>query len=224
MEAALPPRPKGRGTRARNLMENKKWHDLALQLFDIGAIRFGSFTLKSGMQSPIYLDLRLTVSYPNILNAIADILYQSMQSSNFDLLCGVPYTALPFATVISVQQNVPMVMRRKEKKEYGMGKIIEGVYRTNQRCLIVEDIITSGSSISETADALRTVGLVVEDAVVLVDRMQGGVQSLQRRNIDVQSIFNLMQILQILRHANRIESCVFERIQVFLQENQTCLV
>ncbi len=205
-------------------MENKKWHDLALQLFDIGAIRFGCFTLKSGIQSPIYLDLRLTVSYPNILASIADILYQPMQACSFDLLCGVPYTALPFATVISVQRNIPMVLRRKEKKEYGTGKIIEGVFQANQRCLIIEDIITSGASISETLDVLRLSGLVVEDAVVLIDRMQGGVQSLQRKGVNVQSVFNLMQFLQILRHANRIDSVIFERIQAFLQENQTCLV
>lgn len=204
-------------------MENKIVHDLALQLFDIGAIRFGTFTLKSGIQSPIYLDLRLTVSYPKILAAIADVLYQPVQSRSFDLLCGVPYTALPFATVISVQHDIPMVLRRKEKKEYGTGKIIEGVYHANQRCLIIEDVITSGASIGETADALRLAGLLVEDAIVLVDRMQGGVQSLQRRKIDVQSIFNLMQILQILRQANKIEPAVFERIQLFLQENQTCL-
>ena len=203
-------------------MEDKIWHDLALQLFDIGAIRFGSFTLKSGIQSPIYLDLRLTVSYPAILDSIAGALYQPIQSLGFDLLCGVPYTALPFATVISVRQAIPMVMRRKEKKEYGTGKIIEGVYQANQRCLIVEDVITSGASVAETADALQSIGLIVQDAVVLVDRMQGGVQALQHRKIDVHPVFSLMQILRILRNAGRIETSVFECIQRFLQENQTC--
>jgi len=205
-------------------MENEKKINLALQLFDIGAIRFGSFILKSGIQSPIYLDLRLTVSYPKILTAIAEALYRPIQSLCFDLLCGVPYTALPFASVLSVQHDIPMVLRRKEKKEYGTGKMIEGVYEANQRCLIIEDVITSGASIAETADALLNAGLIVEDAVVLVNRMQGGVQSLQSRNINVHSIFNLMQILQILLIENRIDIPTFDRIQTFLLENQACSI
>ena len=199
-------------------MENK----LALQLFDIGAIRFGSFTLKSGIQSPIYLDLRRTISFPPILVAISEALYEPIRSLRLDFLCGVPYTALPFAAAISIRHNISMVMRRKEKKEYGTGQIIEGVYQINQRCAIIEDVITSGTSIAETALSLRSAGLVVEDAIVLVDRMQGGVQSLQRQNIAVHSIFNLMQILDLLLHENRIDSATFDRIQTFLQDNQTC--
>ncbi len=102
--------------------------NLILQLFDLGAIRFGTFTLKSGLSSPIYLDLRLTISDPDLLASIASALYEAIPHRSFDLLCGVPYTALPFATAISLQRNIPMVLRRKEKKEYGTAKLIEGIF------------------------------------------------------------------------------------------------
>ncbi|MBF8263000.1 MAG: uridine 5'-monophosphate synthase isoform [Parachlamydiales bacterium] len=201
-------------------MENRKWRDLTLRLFDVGAIRFGSFKLKSGIQSPIYLDLRLTISYPDLLMDIAEAISISAHELAFDLLCGVPYTALPFATVFSIQHSIPMVLRRKEKKEYGTSKLIEGVYRPNQRCLIIEDVITSGASILETADSLQNVGLIVQDAIVLVDRQQGGARLLREKNIAVHSIGTLSQIMEVLAEENRIQSDCVADVQTFLLENQ----
>ena len=166
------------------------------QLFEIGAVRHGSFTLKSGTISPIYVDLRGTISYPKLLIEIAEALYKCVKNCSFDLLCGVPYTALPFATAISIRHTIPMVLRRKEKKEYGTGKILEGIFRKGDRCLIVEDVITSGSSILETTQDLRREGLHVEDAVVLVDREQGAVSNLANEGISVHSVLTLGQLLK----------------------------
>jgi uridine monophosphate synthetase len=128
------------------------------KLYEIGAVKFGSFTLKSGLQSPIYIDLRLTVSYPRLLVAISEALLSQVRGAPFDLICGVPYTALPFATAISIQHNIPMILRRKEKKEYGTGKMLEGVFSKGQKCLVVEDVITSGQSLFETIAALEQEG------------------------------------------------------------------
>lgn len=102
-----------------------------LELFKIGAIKLGSFQLKSGIISPIYIDLRVTVSYPKILQAIGEYIYENVQKSGstYDLLCGVPYAALPIASSISLQHDKPMLIRRKEgPKGYGTKKSLEGVY------------------------------------------------------------------------------------------------
>ena len=194
--------------------------NLTQQLFEINAVRFGSFTLKSGIISPIYLDLRLTVSYPKLLTDIAEALYAPMRACEFDLLCGVPYTALPFATAISIAHNIPMVMRRKERKDYGTAKLIEGVFQKGSRCIIIEDVITSGSSVFETAKALSDEGLEVTDAIVLVDREQGGVAALAKQGIRVHSILKLSTIVKSLVALGKIDKTLEKNVGDFLLANQ----
>lgn len=87
---------------------------------------------------------------------------------SFDTLCGVPYAALAITVGISMRYNIPMILIRKERKNHGMGQIIEGVYRDNDRVLIVEDVVTTGESIAKIAEILRSQGLIVSDAIVFV--------------------------------------------------------
>jgi orotate phosphoribosyltransferase len=170
-------------------------------LYKIGAIQFGEFTLKSGQTSKIYLDLRQIVSYPDILRTVSEEMWKQIHACSFDLMCGVPYTALPIATCLSLQHNVPMVMRRKEKKSYGTKKQIEGKFEPGQTCLIIEDVITSGTSILETLEDIHDVGLKTKDVVVLIDREQGGKQNLENNNLTVHAAFTLTDILQHLLHS-----------------------
>lgn len=190
------------------------------KLFEIGAVRFGSFTLKSGLISPVYIDLRLTISEPKFLVAIGEALHGAARGAEYDLLCGVPYTALPFATAISIQHNIPMVLRRKEKKEYGTGKILEGIFQKGQKCLVVEDVISSGASISETVEPLRAEGLLVTDAVVLVDREQGGVRSLAEKGIQVRSVCTLSSIVHELLQEKVINETIAASVSSFIKTHQ----
>jgi orotate phosphoribosyltransferase len=167
-------------------------------LHQIGAIQFGEFILKSGQSSKIYLDLRKIISYPYLLQKVAQAISKKIKVISYDLICGVPYTALPIATCLSIQKDIPMVLRRKEKKTYGTKQQIEGVFQPGQSCLIVEDIITTGSSILETADDLNSAGLIVTNAVVFINREQDGEINLIRNNISLHSVFKLTDILQSL--------------------------
>ena len=151
------------------------------KLHGMEGIKFGEFTLKSGKISPVYFDLRVIISYPKVLERVSELLWEANPKSiESDLLCGVPYTALPLATLMSVKHDKPQIIRRKEMKQYGTGKILEGNFKAGQKCLIVEDVITTGSSVLETAKILRDHGMVVEDAVVFLDREQGGKQNLKQ--------------------------------------------
>lgn len=176
------------------------YQQLTLTLHKIGAVQFGEFKLKSGAMSPIYINLRKIISYPTLLREIADLIWEKVKNNQFDLICGVPYTALPIATCISLEHNIPMVMRRKEKKDYGTKQMIEGVFAQDQRCLIVEDLITTGSSIIETADELEHAGLKISDVVALIDREQGGIANLNKK-YQVHTILKLSEIMQTLLDA-----------------------
>jgi uridine monophosphate synthetase len=135
----------------------KEISELLKDLFKINAIKIGSFKLKSGLISPIYIDLRVVISFPKILKQITHLIWDVIQTNHlvFDLICGVPYTALPFATCLSLEKEIPLLIKRKEgPKGYGTNKIIEGVFQKGQTCIIIEDLITTGGSVLESVDSL----------------------------------------------------------------------
>ncbi len=175
--------------------------ELIHSLYKIGAVKFGEFILKSGKTSKIYLDLRQIVSHPNVLRLVANTIWQQVSTKSFDLICGVPYTALPIATCISLDQNIPMIMRRKEKKEHGTKQQIEGAFKAGQNCLVIEDVITSGMSVLETTAELEAAGIKVTDTALLVNREQGGKENLEQRNYNVHYALTLKDILNELSQA-----------------------
>jgi len=217
---------------------------LIVSLYEIEAVKFGNFTLKSGISSPVYFDLRVIVSAPKILSAVADhlqrlaikrgVLFSSSgtgaSSSNgasgdasptsVSQLCGVPYTALPIATCMSTSLDVPMIIRRKEAKDYGTKKLLEGKWNHGERCLVVEDVVTSGSSVAETAVVLREAGLCVEEAVVILDRQQGGSEKLKDDGISLYSLFTISDVLKVLSDRKLICASVVESVNNFIAENQ----
>jgi uridine monophosphate synthetase len=175
--------------------------ELIESLHQIGAVKFSHFTLKSGQSSPVYIDLRSLVSYPKLMEAVADHLWDKISNLHFDLICGVPYTALPIATVLAYKHRLPMVMRRKESKDYGTKKRVEGVFEKGQKCLLIEDVVTTGSSILETIADLEQAGLQVTDVCSLIDREQGGQEALGSHGYTFHPVFKLSTILKRIENA-----------------------
>lgn len=138
----------------------------------------------------------------------------------FDHLCGVPYTALPIATLLAVQAKKSMLMRRKEAKAYGTKKMIEGHYKPGQSCLIIEDVITSGSSVLETVKDLRQEGLKADYAVIILDREQGGSQNLAENNVQIKALFTMTKLIEILVRREKIDNAMATKVHKYLKETQ----
>jgi orotate phosphoribosyltransferase len=179
---------------------------LALTLFEIGAIRLGRFVLHSGRTSPIYLDLRLLVSFPRALRQVAAAYQEQLQALAFDLLAATPLAGLPIGTAVALAMDRPLVYPRKEAKGYGTGNRIEGKWEVGQTAVVLDDLITSGDSILETITTLKTSGLHVQDALVLIDREQGGAAALQEQGYRLHSVISLSHLLAILESKEQITS------------------
>lgn len=179
---------------------------LVLDLFEIGAIRFGEFVLKSGVLSPVYVDLRLIISYPHLLKKITGALIEQANGLIFSNVCGIPYTAIPLATSFSLTTQTPMILCRKESKNHGLKKMVEGKIEEGSTCLLIEDVITSGSSILGTTSLLQKEGLLVRDVLVILNREQGGEQHLKEQGITLHSLFSMRHMLETLLDAGKITS------------------
>ncbi|CAG9812390.1 unnamed protein product [Phaedon cochleariae] len=200
---------------------NAKLKQFAKDLFAIDAIKFGEYKTKVGVMTPVYCDLRVIVSYPRTMETLADLLVTYLENiSRFDLLCGVPYTALPIATAMSLKTSIPMVMRRKEAKDYGTKKLIEGIFKEGQNCLIVEDVVTSGSSILETVKDLNGAGIKCTDAVVLLNREQGGSEFLKNNGIQMHSLLSMTQLMEYLHEAGCVDDAMVEKVKKYLAATQ----
>ena len=197
-------------------MEQKE--KIILSLYEIGAIKFGNYNLKSGINSPFYIDLRLIISYPQLLKDISELMYKKIRNLTYDNICGVPYTALPIATSISINHNIKMIMKRKEKKNYGTKKLIEGVYKKGDKCIIIEDLITTGSSILETSEELKKEGLIIKDTIVLIDRQYQN--NFKKYNIKLHSIFTIIEIVDFLYRNDKISLQIYNSIIYFIKKNQ----
>ncbi len=187
-----------------NIFDSKMKEKMILDLHEVRIIDFGQFKLKSGIMSPYYIDLRLLVTFPHLLELVSDVLWEKIRLKPFDLIAGIPYAALPMSTAISIRYNRPMIFLRKEKKDYGKGKMIEGIFHKGQHVVIIDDVISDGASKFETIKPIEEVGLEVSQVVVLLDRGQGGPQTVRDKGYDCTAITNMDEVLEVLYKHGRI--------------------
>ncbi len=168
---------------------------LADALLGAGCVKFGEFTLKSGLKSPIYIDLRQIISYPKLLKQIGDAYLPILKKIEFQRLAGLPYAAIPIATAISLQGGYPMIYPRKEVKEYGTKAEIEGDYHAGETVVVIDDLATTGGSKFEAIEKLTGAGLIVKDVVVLIDRQSGAKEALEQAGFRLHAVLTITGLL-----------------------------
>ena len=191
---------------------------LAEGLLRANCVRFGQFKLKSGLISPIYLDLRQLVSYPDVLAEVAAAYLPVLKDLAYDRLAGLPYAALPIATAISLLANQPMIYPRKEAKEYGTKALIEGEYHTGEQVVIIDDLATTGGSKFEVIEKLNEAGLKVEDVVVLIDRQSGAREALAAAGYRLHAVFTLTSLLDYWESTARVPQEQIDAARAFLEQ------
>jgi uridine monophosphate synthetase len=189
---------------------------LADELLHSGCVRFGDFTLKSGLHSPIYLDLRLLASHPSLLAQVGAAYISLLRGLEFERLAALPYAALPIATAISLQSGWPVLYPRKETKAYGTKAEIEGVYAAGERVVVIDDLTTTGGSKFEAIEKLTSAGLQVSDVVVLVDRQSGAAQLLAEAGYQLHSVFSLIDLVAHWESNGSIDAGQAQAVRQFL--------
>ncbi|WP_185873402.1 orotate phosphoribosyltransferase [Blattabacterium cuenoti] len=191
-----------------------------LSIYNLGIIKFGKFTLKSGINSPVYIDFRPIASKPKLLIELSHLLLEIVPSNKFELICGVPYAALPIATALSLITNIPLIIKRKENKGYGTKKMIEGIYKKGQNCLLIEDVITSGASLLKTIIDIEKEGLIVKNIISILDREQGGIENIKNIGYNIQSLFKIKEVINILNNKNILDKKKIDDLYFFLKKRK----
>jgi orotate phosphoribosyltransferase len=198
---------------------------LAEELWKLNAIDFGDFTLgRTAVHSPIYVNLRRLISSPKALAKCAKIIKEELEAlmsmrnphiQPFTLVAGVPFGGLHVATAFSLAVNTPMIYIHPPATAKSDG--IEGLYVRGQTCLVIDDLITGGGSILQTAATLSEAGLVVRDAVTLIDRQEGGRAALKAAGINLVAILTLEQIATYLMSAGHIAEEQYRRTMEYIE-------
>ncbi len=195
---------------------------LADLLFEIGAVKFGAFRIKlhetqpDAPLSPIYINLRLLRSYPAVLAYVVALLDKISRPLTFDVMADIPSAATPIVAILSHLNGRPMISPRKGTKSYGLGVEIDGDYQPGQRVLLIDDLVSRGDSKFEALATLEHAGLKVEDVMMVIDRQQGGSETLEQNGYKVHFAANISQLLMRYRKTGAINEKRFGEVCDYL--------
>jgi uridine monophosphate synthetase len=198
-------------------LEDQK-RELALDLHSIGAVKFGEFVYNSGGTGPMYIDMRLLISYPKVLKKVAKLYGQQLESIQYDRLAGVAYAALPIAGAISLEIEKPWIFMRKEgvKKDHGLKKALEGEYNAGETVVMIEDLAMKATALLQVIPKIEDEGLKVKDAVVLLDYQKGASENMRAAGYNLRAFMTIHELLDIMKNEGKIDAAKYQQCVDFL--------
>lgn len=185
----------------------------------IGALKFGTFKLTSGKISPYYIDLRIVPSFPDAFRKTCDFcisfIKDEIGTDKIERVAGIPVAGIPFAALIAYGLKKPFLYIRKGVRRHGRERRIEGIIAPGNRVLLIDDLITSGLSLQKAAKIITAEGGVVTDAVVLLDRLEGGKEKLAKNGIEVHALLNITEVSTRLHELGTIDE---EQLKTILKQ------
>ena len=185
----------------------------------IGALKFGAFKLTSGKMSPYYIDLRIVPGFPDAFQRICDsyarFVRTEIGTDNVDRIAGLPVAGIPFASVVAFSLKKPFLYVRKGARRHGRERRIEGIIAPGNRILLIDDLVTTGLSLQKAAKAITAEGGVVVDAIVLIDRQEGGKEKLQKSGIRLHALLSITEIVSKLHELGTIDE---EQLRTILKQ------
>ena len=196
-------------------METNFVSEMALFLLKSNSLKFGLYTLASGKQSPYYIDLRILQSFPNYFRlailALRDVINKGI-GSDFDCLGSIPTSGLVFASALGYEMLKPLIYVRKDSKPYGRSKTIEGYLKPGGKVLLIDDVATTGTSLSNAIKVIRENGAIVKDAVAIISRLEGAEEKLEDIDVRLISIATINEMVDVLHDKGLLDENTLEEI------------
>jgi len=191
--------------------------EFATFLHQKGIIKFGNFTLASGKKSSYYVDLRLVPSYPHQFRTMIKYLQNNIAESvgldSFDSLVSVPTGGLVIASALAIETVKPLIYVRSKPKDYGTSKSVEGQIQEGMKVVMIDDVATTGGSVVNAIKSLKEANITIEDAYVIVNRMEGADEALKELGVKLHSITNIIQITQALHEQKLVDDNTLEKVR-----------
>jgi len=197
-------------------MVNEK---VAKALADASVVKFGEFTLASGLKSPIYVNLRILPSYPESMKIVSEELSKLVKKLRPDIVAGAETAGIPLSTAISLNTGIPMIYVRKKPKTYGTMDLVEGILEKGKKVVLIDDMATNAYSKLIFVEGIKHAGGIIEDVVIVLDREQGGVEALGKENIKLHSLITLKEILYYMKGKGMIEEKKLNEVLLYLKNN-----
>lgn len=203
---------------------SKLIEELAMVLVKVRALQVGTFTLSSGKLSSYYVDLRAVPSFPGayryVIDAYMALVKNEVGLDKFDVIAGIPTAGLAFSSPVALETGKPMIYVRKEEKDYGRKKRIEGSISLGSRVLVIDDLITTGHSIRGAIDAIKEEGGEVKHVAVLIDRLEGGKANLKKAGLTLHTLTDILELVRTLHERDEITEDEVKAIRAQVSRRQ----